>query len=232
MKCDLHIHTCLSPCADITMVPGEVLKRAPDVVAICDHNIGGNVKSFRDVFQRCGKLVVPGIEVQTIEDVHILGYFFDILSLETFSLIVKKHLPKVNYDPERFGYQLYVNEKDEFTGVEETPLGFPTDLSLEKVISLILKFEGIPVYAHIGRKFGILYQLGVFPRLSVNICEVTNKEELDIARKNGFVAISSSDAHFLEQIGERYSIIDCEIKTVKSVLLSIVEGKVKTIWDF
>ncbi|OOC36765.1 phosphotransferase [Thermosipho melanesiensis] len=214
------------------MVPGEVFNRSPDVIAICDHNSGGNVRAFKNLFERKGKLVIPGIEIQTVEDIHILGYFLSISNLERLSLILKDYLPKIFYDPEKFGYQIYVDENDNFLKMEKSALGFPTELSLEEVVDIIQKYGGLPVYAHIGRKFGVLYQLGIFPNLPVKICEVTNKEELNTARKNGYIALSSSDAHFLEQIGVRYSIIDVEKKDVNSVLGAIISGRVKTIWDF
>lgn len=231
MKCDLHVHTCLSPCADITMVPGEFLKANIDVIAICDHNSGKNVRTFSHVLNRYGKLVIPGIEIQTIEDVHILGYFYSIKSVEKITEIIYSHLPKIEYDPESYGYQLYVNENDEFVDMEALPLGFPTDLPLSAVVDLIKEYKGIPVYAHITRKFGVLYQLGIFPPLDVKIAEVNSKDDLVLARKFGFIPISSSDAHFLEQIGSKYSIIEGE-KNIKSILNEILSGKVKTKWDY
>lgn len=230
MKCDLHVHSCLSPCANISMVPGVFKNSFLDVIALCDHNSGKNVRIFSNVLKEFGKVVIPGIEIQTIEDVHILGYFYDIDSLENLTDIVYTHLPKIKYDPEKFGYQLYVNEKDEFIGMELIPLSFPTDLSLSQAVNLINKYNGIPVYAHISRKFGVLYQLGIFPNEDVKVVEVNSKDDLFLARKHGFVALSSSDAHFINQIGERYSIIEGE-KSVKNILDSIIEGKVKTIWD-
>ncbi|MBO8160993.1 MAG: PHP domain-containing protein [Thermosipho sp. (in: Bacteria)] len=232
MKCDLHIHSCLSPCADLTMVPNEVVKYSPEIIAICDHNSGGNVLPFLKVFEKHGKILIPGIEIQSFEDVHILGYFKNFNDLITVSKIVAEHLPKINYDPEKFGYQVYVNENDEFVSMENLPLGFPTDFSIQEIIDLILDHSGLPAYAHIGRKFGVLYQLGIFPQTQVRIAEVTNKEEYSTAKKNGFITIASSDAHFLNQIGERYSIIEKEIKNVEDFLNLLYSGKVKTIWDF
>jgi len=231
MKCDLHVHSCLSPCADLTMVPNEVVKYSPDILAICDHNSGENVLSFLKVFENHSKILIPGIEIQTIEDVHILGYFDKIKNLLKVSKIIYEHLPKISYDPEKFGYQLKVDQNDKFISLETTPLGFPTDLSIKEVTEIILKYSGIPVYAHISRKFGVLYQLGIFPDLNIHIAEVTNKEEYLIAKNNKFISISSSDAHFLNQIGKRYSIIKDKVKNAKEFLSFLIRGKVKTIWD-
>ncbi|SHH51041.1 PHP-associated domain-containing protein [Thermosipho atlanticus] len=233
MRCDLHIHSCLSPCSDLTMVPNEVVKYSPKIAAICDHNSGENVLSFYKVFEKHSKLLIPGIEIQSVEDVHILGYFNKIENLLKVSKVIAEHLPKISYDPEKLGYQLKVNERDEFTSLETIPLGFPTDLPLKKVVELIIENSGIPVYAHISRRFGVLYQLGLFPDTSkIKIAEVTNLEEYKIACNHGLIPISSSDAHSLNQIGVRYSIIENAVSSIQEFLIALVNGKVKTIWDY
>lgn len=232
MKCDLHVHSCLSPCADLTMVPNEIVKRSPEILSICDHNSGENVQSFLKVFEKNSKILIPGIEIQSVEDIHILGYFDNVEKLMKVSKIIYEHLPKIPYDPEKFGYQLKVDENDQFTSLETAPLGFPTDLNIENVVEIILKHSGIPAYAHINRKFGILYQLGIFPDLDVHIAEVTSEDEYHIAKKKNLIPISSSDAHYLNQIGEMYSIIEDEVKNAKEFLSFLINGKVKTIWDF
>jgi len=231
MKCDLHVHSCLSPCADLTMVPNEVVKYSPEILAICDHNSGENVLPFLKVFEKYSKILIPGIEIQTIEDVHILGYFSEVENLLKVSNIIYEHLPKITYDPEKFGYQIKVDQNDNFISMETSPLGFPTDLNIKEVTEIILKYSGLPVYAHISRKFGVLYQLGIFPDLNIQIAEVTNKEEYLIAKKNALIPVSSSDAHFLNQIGKRYSIIEDKVKDAKEFLSFLVNRKVKTIWD-
>src|SRR6056297_265164 len=85
MQCyrvDFHIHSCLSPCADITMTPNQVAKKLMenhiDWAAITDHNSTGNLKSFERVFKQSGVAFLPGIEIQTVEDIHVLGYFSDV----------------------------------------------------------------------------------------------------------------------------------------------------------
>ncbi|MFH1297620.1 MAG: PHP domain-containing protein, partial [Bacteroidota bacterium] len=45
-KADLHIHTCLSPCADLEMSPRNIVteakKKGLDIIGICDHNSAEN----------------------------------------------------------------------------------------------------------------------------------------------------------------------------------------------
>ena len=78
IRADLHIHTALSPCASEEMRPPaivrEALKKGLDMIAICDHNTAGNVKATQTA--AAGYLtVIPGIEITTAEEVHVLGLF-------------------------------------------------------------------------------------------------------------------------------------------------------------
>ncbi len=230
MKADLHIHTCLSPCADITMTPDVIKERTKklDVLGILDHNTSKNVKPFMKALK--DKVVVPALEIQSVEDVHILGFFEKLEDSLRVSEILENHLPNIVHDHEKFGYQLYVDESGRFVGYEDKPLGFPTDLELDEVVDLILRRNGIPVFAHVERKFGVLYQLGVFPKTPVRIAEVASEEGYELAKKGDFVVITSSDAHTPEDIGRRTIWLECDDKSVKSVLSCLLSGKVITPW--
>ena len=231
MRADLHIHTCLSPCSDITMTPEVVKERSKrlDILGILDHNTSKNVEPFINVLK--DKVIIPGLEIQSVEDVHVLGFFEKLEDSLKISEILEDHLPKISHDHEKFGYQLYVDKSGKFVGYEDKPLGFPTDLELDEVIDLILKGNGIPVFAHIERKFGVLYQLGLFPRTPVKIVEVMSEEGYMLAKREGFIVITSSDAHMPDDIGKNIVWIDCEDRSVRQVLSCILEGRIKTPWD-
>ncbi|MGC9213392.1 MAG: PHP domain-containing protein [Athalassotoga sp.] len=197
---DFHVHTCLSPCADITMVPNEMAKRFSyhgiEWIGITDHNTCGNVKVFERVFSKYGITVLPGIEVQSVEEVHVLGYFESVETAEEFSKVIYSHLPDIKNDPERFGYQLFVDEEDHFTGTEEKILASSTDLHLDELFKLIKAFKGLFVYAHVERTFGVLKQLGFIPdNPPYDALETIRKIKSDKA------ILKSSDAHTLDQIG-------------------------------
>ena len=91
---DLHIHTALSPCADDDMTPNNIVNMALikglDAIAITDHNSCDNVEA---VIKVAGDrlLVVPGMEVQTREEVHLLCYFDDLDKLIHFDGIIRRH---------------------------------------------------------------------------------------------------------------------------------------------
>ena len=123
----------------------------------------------------------------------------------------------------------FVKGKD---GIEERPLGFATDLPLKKVIDLITEFGGLPVYAHVDRKFGVIYQLGFIPNEeNVRVIEVRKKETVNELRRKGYIVLTSSDAHSLYELGYRYSTIKDGIKDVAGILEEISNGRVNTLWD-
>jgi len=76
---DLHIHTALSPCAEEEMTPPAVLAQAAanglQMIAITDHNTAMNTVSFCEAAAGGAIFVVPGMEVQTREEVHMVCLF-------------------------------------------------------------------------------------------------------------------------------------------------------------
>jgi PHP family Zn ribbon phosphoesterase len=226
MKCfkaDFHIHTCLSPCADITMTPGTIAEalsqKGLDWVAITDHNSTRNVRVFRNVLYEHGIIMIPGIEVHTREDVHILAYFPDVDTAEYFGSIVEAHLPEFETDPERDGYSLVVDEHDQFIGQIPKPFGFPTTLDIDSVVSLIRNNKGIAVFAHVFRAMGIFYQLGLLPEkqkeIPLEIYHLEKKKFLSgyIDTQHPVSLLSSSDAHTPDSIQEAKMEICCDTRS-------------------
>ncbi|MCD6552259.1 PHP-associated domain-containing protein [Thermotoga sp.] len=220
MKADLHVHTCLSPCADLLMIPPAIEKARVDVLGIVDHNSAKNASAFL----KMRKLVIPGIEIQTVEDVHLLAFFVDLEAALKLTEVVYEHLPKVKHDHEKMGYQLLVNENGDYIGYEDAPLGFPTNLTISQAVELVLSFRGVPAYAHVERRFGVLYQLGFFPDLDVPIAEVVS-EEGRLKAEEKFRVIVSSDAHFPVEVGRRYIDLKGKPDSPKKVLDRILAGE-------
>lgn len=201
--CDFHIHTCLSPCADITMVPnvvGERLQKAGiDWIAVTDHNSTKNVRVFKEVLKKFGVEVLPGVEVQTIEEVHVLGYFPDVEHAESFGNFIYSYLPDFEIDEEHFGYQLVVDENDEFIDKETRNLSMSVNLTLEETVKALKRFEATVVYAHVNRAFGLLYQLGFFPEnVEADAIEIRNFKNFEFDFP--YPILVSSDAHNLDSI--------------------------------
>lgn len=227
-KADLHIHSCLSPCGDISMLPSVICEKQLDVISITDHNSARNVAVFISLCK--DKIVVPGIEIHTVEDVHILGYFPELEHCLKVSKIVEENLPKFPYDPEKFGYQIVINENEEFVNTIDEYLGFPTNLTIEDAIEIILSNHGLPVFAHVDRKFGAIYQLGLLPE-GTNVVEVKKRETYEELKKNGYIALTSSDAHLPDEVGVRKIFMEDKPKNSQEVIDMILERRFKTIWD-
>ena len=229
-KADFHIHTCLSPCADIAMTPRAIAERlirfGIDWIAITDHNTTRNVRAFQQALSRNGIKVMPGIEIQTVEDVHILGYFPDSETAESAGQEVEQRLPSVAIDPERDGYSLLVDDADAFREMVTLPFGFPTSLNIEEALRLIGSFGGLPVFAHVFRGLGLFYQMGILPESAKGIpleVYLLEKRALIPAYCGTYptALFSSSDAHTPEALGDARMEICCESRTFSEFLKAV-----------
>lgn len=227
-RADLHVHSCLSPCAELTMVPSVVCESEVEILSITDHNSARNVAAFVSLCSN--KIIVPGIEIHSQEDVHILGYFANIEGALAVSETVEQMLPKFEYDPEKYGYELVLNEQEEFTESLDYYLGFPVNMTIEDILELIKKYNGLPVFAHVDRRFGVIQQLGMVPH-NVKHVEVKKKELAFELRSKGFIVLTSSDAHTPDEVGSRKIYFEEQPKSAGDVIKLIQEGRFKTIWD-
>jgi len=212
-RADLHLHTCLSPCGELEMVPTAIARRAKvlglDIVAICDHNSVANAGAVARAGQRESVFVVPGIEITTREEVHVLGLFSPERDLQGIQSLMDECLAGEN-DEEVFGHQIVVDEWDEPVAIETSLLIGATSLSLEEAVDVIHDFGGLAVAAHVDREgFGLLGQLGfVPPGLRLDALEVSTRvshQEWDEEWQD-YPVITSSDAHRLQDIGRSSTI--------------------------
>jgi hypothetical protein len=166
-KMDLHIHTCLSPCAQPEMLPAAIVQQAKsrglDCIGICDHNSAENVLAVRKAGAKQGVQVLRGMEICSSEEVHILGFFDDDESLLKMQEIVYENLPGQN-DVEYFGEQLIVDEEDKVIGSTGKLLIGSTGLGVNDIVGLIGDLGGIAIASHVDRdSFSIIGQLGFIP---------------------------------------------------------------------
>ena len=212
-KGDLHVHTCLSPCGDLSMLPTLIIMKAKekniDIIGICDHNSTENVQAVKKAGEMEGVTVIGGIEITSQEEVHILALFDSDAELQRIQNIVNEHLPGVN-DEDAFGEQLIVDEKDEIIGYNKKLLIGATTLVLEQVVDIIHELGGIAIASHVDREgFSVIGQLGFIPEgFDVDGLEISPRNSVeDIRAKfpqvNDYPLVSFSDAHYLEDIGKR-----------------------------
>ncbi|HHX50974.1 MAG TPA: PHP domain-containing protein [Clostridia bacterium] len=240
---DLHVHSLLSPCAGNEMTPPRVLERAVEkglgLIAITDHNSALNVPAF---CQAAGDLpleVVPGMEVQTREDVHLICLFDTVEKLFCLQEIVNKTLPGVKNRAEYFGEQLIVDEKGKVTGVEKRLLLNSLNLSIDETVVEVVRLGGICIAAHVDRQaFGLLGVLGFIPpELPLAALELSRREAVaglyrTYGDLKGYPLIFASDAHYLADVGRNTTLMPQEVSNAESLVGYFkggCEGKGKSI---
>jgi PHP family Zn ribbon phosphoesterase len=213
MKADLHIHTCLSPCADLRMSPQAIAEQAKikeiDILGICDHNSAENVPALIRAAGRYEISVLPGLEITSQEEVHILALFDQIKPAFKLQNMIYDNLPGEN-DEEAFGMQVVVNEKGEVLRFNNKLLIGASTLSVNEVVEAIHSLEGLAIASHIDREgFSLLGQLGFIPPdLNLDALEIsplTSYEEALEKFNPIYPLTSSSDAHFPEDIGKGFT---------------------------
>jgi PHP family Zn ribbon phosphoesterase len=231
---DLHIHTCLSPCSDWEMSPKKIvaksIEKQLDIIAICDHNSAENVQAVMHLGEKMGLCVLPGMEICSKEEVHILGLFNAAEQAQAMQEFVYAHLPGEN-KAEVFGYQVIIDEEDEIRGEVSRLLIGASRLSLQDIVAKVHKLGGLSIASHVDRpSFGIIGQLGFIPTdLSLDGLEVSYRLPLNEVRKKipgivNFPCISSSDAHFPEDIGKAKTIFALSAPTFDEIRMAL-KGK-------
>lgn len=208
-RADLHIHTCLSPCAELEMSPRNIVNEAKrkglQVIGICDHNSAENVPAVEKRAAQEGIAVIGGMEVTSREEVHVLALFDREEDLFSLQGIVHANLPGSN-DEQLYGEQVIVDENEEVLGFSDKLLIGATELSIERLVELIHERDGLAIAAHVDREgFGILGQLGFVPEgLALDALELADPSKRDcVPRGNRLPFITSSDAHKLEDVGRK-----------------------------
>ena len=207
MFVDLHMHSCLSPYADDDMTPANICGMAYikglQAIAVTDHNTGRNLPYVKEAADHYGLIFMPGMEITTKEEVHLLGYFKDVETAVEVGEIFSSHLPPMKNKPDFFGNQLVMNTDDEVVAVEDRLLIGATDLDLEECTKIIREHGGAAVPAHINRGHGLLTNLGLFPaEPEFPVVEVRNELDLNDKLIGDRKRLQSSDAHHLGDIME------------------------------
>ncbi len=226
---DLHIHTALSPCAEEEMTPNNIVNMAMlkglDFIAITDHNSAGNVKAVMECAEGKDIVVIPGMEVESMEEVHLLCLFPTLEAVQNMGNLVSSHLPGIKNRPEIFGEQKVYDKNDKIIGSEPKLLVTATALSLDKLKRETENMGGVIIPSHIDRNsYSILSNLGFIPRelnfTTVEISTNTKKEKLLTIYPylEEYRAIYNSDAHCLGNISEAEYSIFLEEKSIECML--------------
>ena len=210
---DFHIHSCLSPCGDADMTPGNIVGMAVvkglEAIAITDHNSCKNCEAAMKIGDAYGITVIPGMELTTMEEVHVVCLFPTLDKAMAFDEYVYERLLDIPNEEDIFGKQEICNEEDEVIGKVEKLLINATSISFDDVFDLMQEFDGVMIPAHIDKQSNsLLGNLGFVPPDSrFTTVEVKDMKKLHSLQKdNPYLlkcrVISDSDAHYLPDINE------------------------------
>ncbi len=211
LTADLHVHTVLSACAEVEMIPPLIVRRALDLglglIGITDHNASENCASVIRAASGTGLAVLPGMEVQTAEDVHVLCLFDSVEQALEWQGIVLDHLPARRNIEDVLGAQYVVDETGDYVRTEERLLATAAELSLDDVLLRVHELGGLAIPAHIDRPaFSLIASLGfVSPTLLSTPLELFRlTDEQQFRRQHPELQhaplIRSGDAHRLSEI--------------------------------
>ena len=218
---DFHIHSCLSPCADNDMTPGNIAGVCAlaglQIAALTDHNSTKNCPAFYMAAKKQGIIPVAGMELTTAEDIHVVCLFERLEEAMAFGDAVDERRIRIKNRVDIFGDQIIMDEDDEPIGIEEDMLPNATMLSLDDVPPLVERFNGVCFPAHIDREAnGIIAILGTIPESPdfgcVELRDYDKKEEYQSKYPilNGKRILCGSDAHYLWDIRDANTYFELE----------------------
>jgi len=230
-RTDLHIHTCLSPCGEWEMSPRDIIRRCQetslDLIAVCDHNTCENAGAVMREGARRGLAVLPGLEICSREEVHVLAVFDRLAQALAMQAWVYAGLEGLN-QPELFGWQVVANEDSEVLGENPRLLIGATRLGLSEIVRRTHALDGLSLSAHVDRPAnGIINQLGFIPPdLALDGVEVSWRLPLSEARARlpeigDRPCITSSDAHRLDDIGRASTVLHLAAPTLPEIRLAL-----------
>ncbi len=211
IRAELHVHTVLSPCADLEMLPplivAECLQRGIGLIAVTDHNASANTAAVQAAAQGTNLTVLPGMELQTREDVHVLCLFDTLDQVNAWQQIVDSAMPKRQSRSNYFGDQLVVDSNGDFIGRVERLLITSTSLSIDEVWAKVNDLGGLAIPAHVNRSInGLIPMLGKIPEnIPFAALEISRNLSPTMALQmfpmiDGFPLLQGGDAHRLDDL--------------------------------
>jgi len=219
VKFDLHIHSCLSPCANLEMAPSEIVRKAVssgmDGIALTDHQSARNTPAIAECARRAGIKCLFGMEVQTAEEVHTLALFDTVEQALEMTEWVYAAMPKRVNDPETFGDQPVVTWDDDIVEMEWRILAMGCRRTIPETATKVHSLGGLYIAAHVDRaNHSVIGTLGMIPEPMVeserqpdggrffDAVELsrTADESTWLPKIGDYAVTRSSDAHNIEDV--------------------------------
>lgn len=231
IEADLHVHTLLSACAAVEMLPDLIVREAEakglDLIAITDHNTAENVWAVMEAAKGSSVKVLPGMECESREGIHVACIFDKLESVFSLQEEVYAALPETPRGHESFDEQMKVDPCGEFLGFNEHLCSTPTSIGFEQLVERVRSLGGLAIPAHVDRpSMSLIAVLGfVPPDLDVPALEISKNTTPEKAAEKfpslrGMTLISSSDAHCLNDIGAGRTAFYLESRTAQEIALA------------
>ena len=232
---DLHMHSCLSPCGDVDMTPNNIVGMSKllglDVIALTDHNSVLNCKAVMEIGKENGLCVIPGMELTTMEEIHVVCLFPTYEKALLFNDYVKEHQMQFPNRVDIYGRQVIMDKDDNEIGEVENLLILATDISVMDVKQIVESYDGVCYPAHINRdSMSIISVLGDIPpecgfdtvevSSSGNILELKNRYPII----NDMLIVRDSDAHYLQNMKDAENFFELDDLSIGNIL-NILRGK-------
>lgn len=237
---DFHIHSCLSPCGDEDMTPHDIVQMAAilglDAIALTDHNACGNCPAAAEVAREVGITFLPGMELCTAEEAHVVCLFPAVEQALAFESVVSPTLPPVKNRPDIFGEQVICNAADEPIGKQEILLTTASGISVDGVVELVRSFGGTAFPAHIDRpSYSVTAALGDVPPVGFTAVEITASGDVTALREQyreigDKPLLKSSDAHRLDAVAEPGAYLDLPENTPEAIIAAL-NGEIPCAWS-
>lgn len=237
-KADLHIHSILSPCGDLEMSPQAIVDKAVqqglDIIAITDHNALLQAPLVQTLGLKSGLTVWCGAEVTSKEEAHCLALFDNTDAQNLFQNYLDENILKLPNNPDKFGYQIVVDENEEITLEYPWLLISAIDQSIDQIADMVHALNGLFIPAHVNRPtFSLISQLGFIPPdINADALEISRHISFKTFREsypylNHLPLITSSDAHFLNDIAKVHTKLQLNEPTIAEFKMALkgIDGR-------
>ena len=176
--------------------------------------------------RNAGLLFIPGIEINTAEEVHILGLFKNMEDACAFGDAAYCAIPDIPNNEEFFGRQIIMDEQDRASGKAGKLLISALPYSIDECVRMIREHGGNALPAHINKGTNsILNNLGFLPQnLHFTALEVLKNLPVQGVDLTGYKLLHSSDAHLLEDISERENFLNAADKSIEEIFQCIFQS--------
>jgi len=187
-------------------IVAKALDAGIDIIGIADHNTCDN---FPGIYEAAAgrPVVIPCIETQSSEDIHILCIFPEYKNALQYKDWLWKKIRPIKNDVDLFGYQVVVDAKNNILREEDTLLIQGAGYEVDQIVTEVHSNGGLAVLAHVDRpSFSYPVVLGPIPadykadafELS---CRINSDQAAEWrAKYPGRTFIRSSDSHRLDGI--------------------------------